>query len=405
MKRESENEMDLLLRNLGRLKDTSRPEGEEADAHLDPDELNAYAENALPAAAHARYTEHLADCSRCRALVSQLSLASGVVIEENVPSTVPKTSGIMAFLSRLFSPMVMRYAVPAMGLIIVASIGFLVFRQSNNERFAISSSTGPVAQREQEQPGSAGYLDKSSNEPLANRTPSQEVAQNKSGETTRGAAAKAQPAAPADDSRAGSKDAKSDQPVTATDSIAETPARVAGKVDVAAATPKPPPPTTVQTEPIRKTVQAPAESVEVAKTNEKEAKAPAKAAEPMTGGFAVARGPAKAKNETASRAQAEAGRDEEAKKRSREDKDEAAKQRELQDKNEPDTKTVAGRRFRKEGSVWIDVAYNSQATTNVARGSEQYRALVADEPGIKTIADQLGGEVIVVWKGRAYKIR
>src|SRR6476469_1754851 len=122
MKQESENEMDLLLRNLGRLKDTSRPEGEEADAtHLDPDELNAYAEKALPAAAHARYTEHLADCSRCRALVSQLSLAAGMVVEENLPSAVPMTSGIMAFLSRLFSPMVMRYAVPAMGLIIVAS--------------------------------------------------------------------------------------------------------------------------------------------------------------------------------------------------------------------------------------------------------------------------------------------
>ena len=404
MKRESENEMDLLLRNLGRLKDTSRPEGEEADAtHLDPDELNAYAEKALPAAAHARYTEHLADCSRCRALVSQLSLAAGMVVEENLPSAVPMTSGIMAFLSRLFSPMVMRYAVPAMGLIIVASIGFLVFRQSQSERFAISSSTAPVAERREEQPGSVAF-NKSSNEQQANRTPSQEVAQNKSGETTRGAAAKAQPAAPADDSRSGSKDAKSDQPVTATDSIAETPARVAGRGDVAAATPKPPP-TTVQTEPIRKTIQAPAESVGVAKTNEKEAKAPAKAAEPMTGGFAVERGPAKAKNETASRAQAEAGRDEEAKKRSREDKDEAAKQRERQDKNEPDTKTVAGRRFRKEGSVWIDVAYSSQATTNVARGSEQYRALVADEPGIKTIADQLGGEVIVVWKGRAYKIR
>src|SRR6478672_2346398 len=227
MKRESENEMDLLLRNLGRLKDTSRSEGEEADAHLDPDELNAYAEKALPAAAHARYTEHLADCSRCRALVSQLSLAAGMVVEENLPSAVPMTSGIMAFLSRLFSPMVMRYAVPAMGLIIVASIGFLVFRQSQSERFAISSSTAPVAERREEQPGSVAF-NKSSNEQQANRTPSQEVAQNKSGDTTRGAAAKEQTAAPADDSRSGSKDAKSDQPVTATDSIAETPARVAG---------------------------------------------------------------------------------------------------------------------------------------------------------------------------------
>ena len=91
-------------------------------------------------AAHARYTEHLADCSRCRTLVSQLSVAAGVLIEEKAPSVVPKTSGLKAFLSSLFSPMVMRYAVPAMGLVIVASIGFMVFRQSKNERVATSKS-------------------------------------------------------------------------------------------------------------------------------------------------------------------------------------------------------------------------------------------------------------------------
>jgi hypothetical protein len=31
--------------------------------------------------------------------------------------------------------------------------------------------------------------------------------------------------------------------------------------------------------------------------------------------------------------------------------------------------------------------------------------LIADEPTIKTIADRLGGEIIVVWKGRAYRIQ
>jgi hypothetical protein len=41
----------------------------------------------------------------------------------------------------------------------------------------------------------------------------------------------------------------------------------------------------------------------------------------------------------------------------------------------------------------------------VARGSEQYRVLVADEPSIRTIADQLDGEIVVVWKGRNYRIR
>ena len=74
--------------------------------------------------------------------------------------------------------------------------------------------------------------------------------------------------------------------------------------------------------------------------------------------------------------------------------------------DEADTRTVSGRRFRRQGGVWIDTAYQSStATTIVTRGSEQFRALVADEPGIRAIAAQLPGEVVVVWKGRAYRIR
>ena len=47
----------------------------------------------------------------------------------------------------------------------------------------------------------------------------------------------------------------------------------------------------------------------------------------------------------------------------------------------------------------------NNATVNVSRGSEQFRALIADEPALRSIAEQLGGEVIVVWKGTAYRIR
>jgi hypothetical protein len=69
-------------------------------------------------------------------------------------------------------------------------------------------------------------------------------------------------------------------------------------------------------------------------------------------------------------------------------------------------RTVAGRQFQREGGVWIDTAYDSSKdVVTVARDSEQYRALVADEPQIKTIADSLDGEIIVVWKGRTYRIR
>ena len=72
---------------------------------------------------------------------------------------------------------------------------------------------------------------------------------------------------------------------------------------------------------------------------------------------------------------------------------------------ETETRAVAGRRFRRQRNVWVDTAYeSSRPLINVARGSEQYRALVADEPSIRTIAEQLSGEVVVVWKGRAYRI-
>jgi hypothetical protein len=92
--------------------------------------------------------------------------------------------------------------------------------------------------------------------------------------------------------------------------------------------------------------------------------------------------------------------------KTRADDAEEKRERSLADKDQAETISVAGRRFRKHGSVWIDVAYSSsQGTTNVTRGSEQYRALIADEPGIRTIAEQLKGEVIVVWKGHVYRIR
>jgi hypothetical protein len=79
MKQETNNEMDLLLRQWGQRQDVFAPDAED---HLDVDELSAYAENVLPVKTRARYTVHLAECSRCRELVVQLSASAGVVIAE-----------------------------------------------------------------------------------------------------------------------------------------------------------------------------------------------------------------------------------------------------------------------------------------------------------------------------------
>src|SRR5215216_454620 len=119
MRQETNKEMDLLLRRLGRRQDTPVS----AD-HLDADELSLYAENVLPPAARARYTEHLADCARCRELVVQLSSSAGVVVAQET-AKVFEPSALRKFLASLFSPMVLRYAVPALGLVVVAAIGFI----------------------------------------------------------------------------------------------------------------------------------------------------------------------------------------------------------------------------------------------------------------------------------------
>ena len=71
-----------------------------------------------------------------------------------------------------------------------------------------------------------------------------------------------------------------------------------------------------------------------------------------------------------------------------------------------DTRTAAGHRFRREGNAWVDVNYKpSMPSTGVRRGTEAFRALVADVPVVGRVAEAIGGEVVVVVGGRAYRIR
>jgi hypothetical protein len=75
------------------------------------------------------------------------------------------------------------------------------------------------------------------------------------------------------------------------------------------------------------------------------------------------------------------------------------------DKDDGVIRSAGGRRFRKQSGVWVDTAYDSGSSFDtVARTSERFRALVADEPTIKTIADTLDGTIVLVWKGRTYRI-
>jgi putative zinc finger protein len=403
MKQSSKNEVDILLRSLARERGdgglsniAAGNGGGSLSNHLDADELNSYAEGVLPDAARARYTEHLADCDDCRGLIVGLSQASGAAIRRPIPEGVG--TNFWQKLAALFSPAVIRFAVPALVLTVVMGIGLMAFlrqRQSQPDLLARNVETNQKIAPALPEGNSAlpGKEVPSTNGPTADHTPgptgstvnSLKTAEGPNDKKTRDAdqpltipeseATKA--TAAKDDGTGGARAGLSSQP------YALEPGRGAAA---------PPPPATKMGEMPKAAeedrVQAAAKrddqnaSNYEFKSTPNDEHGPSRAAQRNNSVYqqreraegTLTRGPSgldKGKNS-----------------------------------KEVESRTVAGRRFVRDGDAWVDTAYDSsRATTKVARGSDQFRALVADEPGIRTIAEQLDGVVIVVWKGRAYRIQ
>ena len=86
MKEGLDREIDSLLRRRARGTAESRSWGERAGdgstgAHLDADELGAFAEGALPPSARAVAASHLAGCDGCRGIVVGLARVAGAGAE------------------------------------------------------------------------------------------------------------------------------------------------------------------------------------------------------------------------------------------------------------------------------------------------------------------------------------
>jgi hypothetical protein len=66
------------------------------------------------------------------------------------------------------------------------------------------------------------------------------------------------------------------------------------------------------------------------------------------------------------------------------------------------TRQINGKIFTRNSGVWYDASYNGQATTNVSRNSGDYQKLDA---GLRSVAGNLSGTVVIVWKNKAYRIQ
>jgi hypothetical protein len=396
MKQGANNEIDSLLRGLARREraaafaqnvapSAGRDAVAEASVHLDADQLSAYAENALPEATRTRCTAHLADCDDCRRIVTQLVVAAGPPERARAGERETVASTWRENLAAFFSPRVWRYAMPVLVLFAIAGIGLFALRQ-NRQALEVA----------QLQPGEDSRVAAPKVDPKqAEAAPSQVGAK---------VAGNAEPEAGETQSKTtDTKSGADDKEAPSTEGTAATPAHELAKnkdaatetaVTQPASAPAPPPKPVDKVENVAKPASSEEPRDEDASESKKNEAGAKSGATTDTSGALASR--------KAAAARSQGGRAREAR---TDEKTDGAGTGGVRTENETETRAVAGHRFRRQNGAWVDVAFDSsRSITNVARGSEQYRALIADEPGIDTIAEQLSGQVIIVWNNRAYRI-
>lgn len=396
-------------------------------AHLDADEMNAYAEGALPEAARSRYFVHLADCDSCRKLVTELTLAAAREDEAKtrIASLDPTPSkSWRERLAVIFSPAVLRYGVPALALFAVIIVAIVAMRANRNESDVVQNV-------EQSRYSPDGVVLTGSNSTTQTSTATGAAGNQSNGNVAAVGEVQNQPAQPdaaatpppaanpiqmGDDAPVLSKNtvpmsetARADEAKEATGEFSVTPKREQPGVAATASAPPPAP----QEAGRARTAEREAGSRDGREEQKKNKVAGKEDADEIVADGSASGGvvasqrvanesrPAVGRTTTARTAQSEA------RKRSAATatKSGPAATDSVEEKEaSAETRSVGGRNFRRQGSAWVDTSYNSSTSlTSVARGSEQYRALVADEPALRAIAERLGGEVIVVWKRRVYR--
>ncbi|HKO45107.1 MAG TPA: zf-HC2 domain-containing protein [Pyrinomonadaceae bacterium] len=380
MKPANQNEIDVLLRSLARRNDrvVSAPLG--SAEHLDADELNAFAEGIVTERARSRYSAHLAECDDCRAIAVNLTQSTGFAAPRLAPDVTPSPS-FWQQLSGFLSYPVLRFVIPAIVLASIIGIGVVALRQDGPGEFVAKHE--PTQQPNMDQANqvvpSQSPIPNELNAPAPSTQP---VAGNSPAEARRGESA---------GSVAGVGPSEAPAPLQkqSDDQVSKATPTFAPDLSAPAEAPAPAPAYAERdrAQPLREEA-----AKKGADTEQFSARPQAK--ESVTSNRAATTVGAAANEPKQQKAPGLMGA-----RRDNEDKD----KNKTDTSEREDTRTVAGKRFVRQNNSWIDTAYQQRATTNVKRGSEQYRALVADETGLRPFAEQLGGEVIVVWKGRAYR--
>ncbi len=381
MELEFDKEIDAMLRKARSGIGTGV--GTAGSAHLDADIIAAFAENALPQHSKLLYMEHFADCGRCRKQLSQAitmnSEADAAAASSISAVSMPEAEAMVPWYEKLLKTQDLALAMGALLLAFTGSIGYLLMQGGMGES---ATSVSQVTEQDPARGGPFFGSDDDASNTNANVSPmsnsagvalqaanSNAVVDLKDREADK-ASNRSEPAAVL--STTGTEKSASGADTTAPAMKETLPS------DAKPAAPPPPPFQIDGSSGSENDFIIDGQEAKETELSKKRSESDDRARYRRDAPPAAAKsGPARA----------------------------GPLQNQSNQSNTFDmtvTRNAGGKKFNNRDGAWYDTEYRGQSTINIRRGTDEYNKL---DSGLRDIANTIGGTVVVVWKGKAYRIR
>lgn len=393
---EFDKEMDALLRRAaGRGVLT----GNGGEAHLDADAIAAFAENALPVKSRSIYTQHLAACDPCRMTLANLISMNAAAEPAMAAATAPVPEVSVPWYRRLFLKRNLAYVMGGLVLVFGGLFGVIVFQNSSNDgTVSVSQLAEPAAENAPARAQAANSLYSSNSTSNAATVAPGEIPRSmgvaesadQEADPTSSPAAAPPPAPPlvSGDSAPAvtAKDLSIDgadldklkpvqlQPAPGNAPKREDDAKEKNEAKLAAAEQQAQKPDLSQT------------NIFNSQQNQMLPNSATKSVGPSRNDIPRDNRPYDDKRQV-----------EELRLKSRSVAAGTAASGER-----ASSRSVGGKTFEMKQGAWYDTAYSGQKTTNIRRASDGYQKL---DGGLRSITDSIGGTLVIVWKGKAYRIQ
>ncbi len=353
--------------------------------HLDADEISAFAENAMPEKSRAFYSAHLADCDRCRKILSNLLVLNVEATPTTAPTAVATAAATLdlPWYRRLFAFPNVAYVMGSLVLVFAGFLSYTIVQNSTGDAGLVSQAENPESADSGPSFNSEPPYSSEANANSAANSGANAMSTAGSAPTNSNANVSGPRAATAD--RALGEAELRDDKGFVSDGISSSDTKAAS------------PPAAMH--PVAK--DAPArERDELAKAKAEEKAADLAAQEKSPSNLSIMR----QQSSGAVPAQSGPMRNNDSQyNRQMENMDERAKMSAKRDADgSSGRKVVSGKTFERKDGVWYDTTYQSRPTINVRRGTAEFNRLDA---GLRSIAKQLSGTAVIVWGAKAYRIQ